>query len=123
MIRRPPRSTRTDTLFPYTTLFRSALLHLHEGAGALGEAGDELRRRLLHRHDVVHRHARRASVEERVRAQLLLVAEDAVDLGHGGAACGIDLRRPAGDDALRSEERHVGKEWVTTVRSRWSPYT
>src|SRR3546814_8840774 len=37
MIRRPPRSTRTDTLFPYTTLFRSlvsdrwpcALLHSH----------------------------------------------------------------------------------------------
>src|SRR3546814_3965444 len=26
MIRRPPRSTRTDTLFPYTTLFRSGLL-------------------------------------------------------------------------------------------------
>src|SRR3546814_18111463 len=26
MIRRPPRSTRTDTLFPYTTLFRSMLL-------------------------------------------------------------------------------------------------
>src|SRR3546814_11872785 len=25
MIRRPPRSTRTDTLFPYTTLFRSGL--------------------------------------------------------------------------------------------------
>src|SRR3546814_18748147 len=29
MIRRPPRSTRTDTLFPYTTLFRSLLLALH----------------------------------------------------------------------------------------------
>src|SRR3546814_17466622 len=27
MIRRPPRSTRTDTLFPYTTLFRSDELH------------------------------------------------------------------------------------------------
>src|SRR3546814_4355802 len=27
MIRRPPRSTRTDTLFPYTTLFRSDVLH------------------------------------------------------------------------------------------------
>src|SRR3546814_2357650 len=27
MRRRPPRSTRTDTLFPYTTLFRSALIH------------------------------------------------------------------------------------------------
>src|SRR3546814_5808812 len=29
MIRRPPRSTRTDTLFPYTTLFRSPVLLLH----------------------------------------------------------------------------------------------
>src|SRR3546814_3337483 len=28
MIRRPPRSTRTDTLFPYTTLFRSAVDHV-----------------------------------------------------------------------------------------------
>src|SRR3546814_21113212 len=28
MIRRPPRSTRTDTLFPYTTLFRSAVAGL-----------------------------------------------------------------------------------------------
>src|SRR3546814_375503 len=32
MIRRPPRSTRTDTLFPYTTLFRSAeILRLDPG--------------------------------------------------------------------------------------------
>src|SRR3546814_14880230 len=38
MIRRPPRSTRTDTLFPYTTLFRSQ----HEAE--LG--GDALRTRL-----------------------------------------------------------------------------
>src|SRR3546814_10823642 len=29
MIRRPPRSTRTDTLFPYTTLFRSGLPLCH----------------------------------------------------------------------------------------------
>src|SRR3546814_4523365 len=28
MIRRPPRSTRTDTLFPYTTLFRSRIILL-----------------------------------------------------------------------------------------------
>src|SRR3546814_2376793 len=33
MIRRPPRSTRTDTLFPYTTLFRSHLTHPVAGAG------------------------------------------------------------------------------------------
>src|SRR3546814_14741142 len=31
MIRRPPRSTRTDTLFPYTTLFRSHLLAISVG--------------------------------------------------------------------------------------------
>src|SRR3546814_1783301 len=36
MIRRPPRSTRTDTLFPYTTLFRSILR---------GELSDILARR------------------------------------------------------------------------------
>src|SRR3546814_13072030 len=29
MIRRPPRSTRTDTLFPYTTLFRSQVARCH----------------------------------------------------------------------------------------------
>src|SRR3546814_10477611 len=28
MIRRPPRSTRTDTLFPYTTLFRSSVIDM-----------------------------------------------------------------------------------------------
>src|SRR3546814_1265165 len=40
MILRPPRSTRTDTLFPYTTLFRS-----------VGDIGEELRcaSRLQHR--------------------------------------------------------------------------
>src|SRR3546814_14917999 len=31
MIRRPPRSTRTDTLFPYTTLFRSGQRRLRSG--------------------------------------------------------------------------------------------
>src|SRR3546814_7815655 len=40
MIRRPPRSTRTDTLFPYTTLFRSLdgkayQLTLNDGANSL----------------------------------------------------------------------------------------
>src|SRR3546814_12361620 len=35
MIRRPPRSTRTDTLFPYTTLFRSSFLR--EVVGRRGE--------------------------------------------------------------------------------------
>src|SRR3546814_14142617 len=35
MIRRPPRSTRTDTLFPYTTLFRSRLFQRRIGLDAL----------------------------------------------------------------------------------------
>src|SRR3546814_6335856 len=35
MIRRPPRSTRTDTLFPYTTLFRSGdVAHIEHAEGA-----------------------------------------------------------------------------------------
>src|SRR3546814_190843 len=34
MIRRPPRSTRTDTLFPYTTLFRSPAHAARSGSGA-----------------------------------------------------------------------------------------
>src|SRR3546814_2351556 len=39
MIRRPPRSTRTDTLFPYTTLFRSrARARPHGGEGAARRA-------------------------------------------------------------------------------------
>src|SRR3546814_7252772 len=33
MIRRPPRSTRTDTLFPYTTLFRSRARRFHSSQG------------------------------------------------------------------------------------------
>src|SRR3546814_4083416 len=33
MIRRPPRSTRTDTLFPYTTLFRSVLVPRRRRSG------------------------------------------------------------------------------------------
>src|SRR3546814_12536206 len=38
MIRRPPRSTRTDTLFPYTTLFRSLVKALAEREAALKAA-------------------------------------------------------------------------------------
>src|SRR3546814_15657664 len=47
MIRRPPRSTRTDTLFPYTTLFRS---RLHRGRDAVAELRQHERdaRHVLH---------------------------------------------------------------------------
>src|SRR3546814_3286690 len=39
MIRRPPRSTRTDTLFPYTTLFRSAPDPAHRRRTAVQQPG------------------------------------------------------------------------------------
>src|SRR3546814_2339588 len=40
MIRRPPRSTRTDTLFPYTTLFRSGLHFRSRSMSSASTAGD-----------------------------------------------------------------------------------
>src|SRR3546814_14117278 len=44
MIRRPPRSTRTDTLFPYTTLFRSLDGRLRLLADREAQAGDDVDR-------------------------------------------------------------------------------
>src|SRR3546814_663606 len=50
MIRRPPRSTRTDTLFPYTTLFRSRAGHPEEEvhgdavAEMIGQGAEEVLR-------------------------------------------------------------------------------
>src|SRR3546814_8981102 len=45
MIRRPPRSTRTDTLFPYTTLFRSPFLQAQPRNHRRGENGPARSRR------------------------------------------------------------------------------
>src|SRR3546814_6818733 len=58
MIRRPPRSTRTDTLFPYTTLFRSAgcrecrrgLRHVPETANGRNQSRWRSPRTSAHRH-------------------------------------------------------------------------
>src|SRR3546814_3733516 len=67
MIRRPPRSTRTDTLFPYTTLFRSrdgqrqlrpAQVQLH---AATVQRGQSLLRVGIERERVVQRGFQRAS--------------------------------------------------------------
>src|SRR3546814_15743820 len=48
LIRRPPRSTRTDTLFPYTTLFRSGGIRLDGGEELIYDLGAH-----LHRHEAV----------------------------------------------------------------------
>src|SRR3546814_12575893 len=114
MIRRPPRSTRTDTLFPYTTLFRSPrFAHLARPCADRG-ARRHHRTQRLHQCDEQDEARRRAG-----RSVLGLV--DVADRGQ--------TRRhqdpsadPARTGGSRSEERRVGKECVSTCRSRWSPY-
>src|SRR3546814_16828066 len=55
MIRRPPRSTRTDTLFPYTTLFRSRGKDMsYFVTGATGFIGSFLVANLLRRKGTIH---------------------------------------------------------------------
>src|SRR3546814_20529575 len=127
MIRRPPRSTRTDTLFPYTTLFRSqnaAVPLLAQLVDLVEEAPEGALccgRQLLAL--VGEREATRAAVKQReaeAGLELLdLLADRALgDVQLGGRAREAEM---AGGD-LRSEERRVGKECVSTCRSRWSPY-
>src|SRR3546814_15852874 len=109
MIRRPPRSTRTDTLFPYTTLFRSrpdiaqpdiAVLALADGLG----------------HEVAqHRAGQRVGNDQRRRSQ-----EIGLDVGVD-SRFEVTIAREHGG-THRSEERRVGKECVSTCRSRWAPY-
>src|SRR3546814_18933873 len=94
MIRRPPRSTRTDTLFPYTTLFRS-----HPEGSMTTRFGRNIQRRVLS-----------CAVQAALVPGLVVAAVDA----HAGANAVIHL--------ARSEERRVGKECVRTCRSRWSPF-
>src|SRR3546814_4307255 len=53
MIRRPPRSTRTDTLFPYTTLFRSEVA----GGGADGDGGGRVDDDPRRAHPLIRRRA------------------------------------------------------------------
>src|SRR3546814_20387559 len=89
MIRRPPRSTRTDTLFPYTTLFRSAgaghqvaLQHLGIGAD-LGLEAVEVVLLLALQLDLDEHRDRQADV--------ILVQEGAVARCH---ARGLELQHP-----------------------------
>src|SRR3546814_14611411 len=127
MIRRPPRSTRTDTLFPYTTLFRSdgpnlvsrALVRVvnqlreagqHTVDAVLLEQPEDIACRGLHTGDlgrhIVLVNVRRAGVSEDDRHHFL-VEPPFLDQLHRWD---------------RSEERRVGKECVSPCRSRWSPY-
>src|SRR3546814_3399346 len=69
MIRRPPRSTRTDTLFPYTTLFRSGDDRRPYIVAAITE------QRLLVRIRLVIEQRAAAGVEHRIRQQRMFPVE------------------------------------------------
>src|SRR3546814_2962150 len=99
MIRRPPRSTRTDTLFPYTTLFRAdvqLLIQLHHvilGAG-LGNRVGARRSGCVKiatlRGNAVVLQVRVAGVEERRVGELALFAPaDANAAGAAHAGVGV----------------------------------
>src|SRR3546814_16407686 len=124
MIRRPPRSTRTDTLFPYTTLFRSRVASRQSLFQLRGQPTRQVTvgRGLRH----VHLDFTKLLV---IRRQD--VATDVLELEENRErqdAPQDPFRPEAGslDRAHRylgrSEERRVGKECVSTCRSRWSAY-
>src|SRR3546814_18842035 len=99
MIRRPPRSTRTDTLFPYTTLFRSRLVVVAAGEREDVPEPDE------RRHDDAAHAPRHAPAHRRPR----LGCRDA-----GGQRQGEQHRR-AGEAAVdararRATTREAGQE-------------
>src|SRR3546814_14937326 len=96
MIRRPPRSTLTDTLFPYTTLFRSDRLGFGDRAGKVGgEAqpprGDVGRDELVEA-GLVNRHPARF---ERLDLGGVLVDSDDVvaEIGKAGPCYQADIAR------------------------------
>src|SRR3546814_16377387 len=130
MIRRPPRATRTDTLFPYTTLFRSRgkevrnFVHNLEDwvIAALGELGVAARRaegRIgIWTDGPDGREAKIGAIGVRVRRWVTLhgfAVNLAPDLSHFSGIV------PGGIRASTSDERRVGKACVRTLRSRWSP--
>src|SRR3546814_11777193 len=125
MLRRPPRSTRTDTLFPYTTLFRS---HQFDPAKAR-----KLRIILRFR---LGRLDRRAACADELGVGVLHAEPRPVDIGAAGGDQRVEQRADVVDLARRrahavrpliaaepprlavmSDARLCGKEWARTCES------
>src|SRR3546814_16248906 len=115
MIRRPPRSTRTDTLLPYTTLFRSRALR-SRGAGLMGRSHDRIS---PDRGNGVFDPDRGES-DIATRKEGALISEHAYST-RADIRSGARELDHATENMPRSEERRVGKECVRTCRSRWAP--
>src|SRR3546814_15085844 len=119
MIRRPPRSTRTYTLFPYPTLFRSALQRLDQKRYKdAAQIFDEVERQ--HPYSVWVRRAQLMSAfsyyAARDYSQAVLSAQRFLSIHPGNKDAPYAYYLIA---ISRSEERRVGKECVSTCRSRW----
>src|SRR3546814_12853156 len=113
MVLRPPRSTRADTLFPYTTLFRSTQVTQRVEAAIRGVTGvDEMSSYVG---------------EGNSRTFVQFAIGTPIDRAYNDVNQAVSqIRRELPDGILEpqvmsSEERRVGKECVSTFRSRWSP--
>src|SRR3546814_5457820 len=106
MIRRPPRSTRTDTLFPYTTLFRSQLGLLFQRAG-----GRALERGACRHHPGAARRALQGDAGDRARGRALgLRGELEAERGHPGQCRGLQAAAVLLSDAagcVQAVTRHA----------------
>src|SRR3546814_11150360 len=114
MIRRPPRSTRTDTLFPYTTLFRSELLGAGlEGGVVVLQRGDApLHRGLFGRQSLDIGFLLRDLLFQRRQSRRGVVNTCAHEQP---ADQNQEPRRPRPLPQLRSESHIVGTECVRDV--------
>src|SRR3546814_11642815 len=121
MIRRPPRSTRTDTLFPYTTLFRSLGVDVAVVNELVAGRGDRSVR--IHRGIAVIPD-RMACIQHHLAAsvQAAIISDVAAGIQGHRAVGGQPRAAVVGNGGRRSEERRVGKGCVSPCRYRWSPY-
>src|SRR3546814_13981245 len=126
MIRRPPRSTRTDTLFPYTTLFRSHTVHRLLGLLS-GKTPDFDGAKSLFAEESYYWALTPVSRPVKGPQAIVDDIEKQMTLG-GDLECGLPHAIVSSNNHVvlertdRSEERRVGKECVSTCRSRWGPY-
>src|SRR3546814_3133069 len=138
MILRPPRSTLTDTLFPYTTLFRSAHSKDRNSMKLLRNSGNErvidrLRDWLqpdaavdfmspvfsLYAFAEMHDHLSKIG-----HCRILLGSDSAITNSLYGGPADIAARGKLQGRWLAQDRKstRVGKECVSTCRSRWAPY-